>query len=88
MEASQPRRELWFEHLHRSPVLVESERSQAPFLERLFVLTNRLRNAVKLLYRERSGFCLWQKRVERERFKGIRQPGGEAVVLVRRWPGQ
>ena len=62
-------------------VLVESELSQDPFSERLFVFTNRRRNAVKILYWERSGFCLWQKRLERERFKWPRHLDGEVVVL-------
>lgn len=39
-----------------------------PFSEKLFCFTNRRRDRCKILYFERSGFVLWQKRLERERF--------------------
>ena len=47
---------------------VEAELGQNPFSERLFVFINRRRDAIKILYWERNGFCLWQKRLEEERF--------------------
>jgi transposase len=50
-------------------VLVEQSLELDPFSERLFVFTNRRRDKVKILYWERSGFCLWQKRLEQERFR-------------------
>lgn len=49
-------------------VLVESQLHLDPFAEALFVFSNRPRNAIKLLYWERNGFCLWQKRLEKDRF--------------------
>jgi transposase len=49
-------------------VLVESQLYLDPFAEALFVFSNRPRNAIKLLYWERNGFCLWQKRLEKDRF--------------------
>lgn len=50
-------------------VLVEAELELNPFSERLFVFVNRRRDKVKVLYWEGAGFCLWMKRLEKERFK-------------------
>ena len=46
-----------------------------PLSEQLFVFTNRRRNRVKILYWERNGFVLWQKRLERDRFHWPRGHG-------------
>lgn len=49
-------------------VLVEETLQLDPFCQHLFVFCNRRRNRIKILYWERNGFCLWQKRLERDRF--------------------
>lgn len=48
--------------------LVEQELAMSPFGDALFVFVNRQHNKVKALYWHRNGFCLWQKRLEKERF--------------------
>jgi transposase len=47
---------------------VEQELSLDPFAAQLFVFSNRKRDKIKVLYWERSGFVLWYKRLEKERF--------------------
>ncbi len=66
-------------YLHRDPVdfrkqinglslLVQNELSLNPFDPALFVFINRNHHQIKLLYWARNGFCLWQKRLEEDRF--------------------
>ena len=49
--------------------MVEATLAFDPFSRNLFCFTNRRRNQIKVLYWQRSGFCLWQKRLEEEKFK-------------------
>ena len=50
-------------------VLVEGTLALDPFSEHLFVFCNRKRDKIKVLYWERNGFCMWQKCLEKARFK-------------------
>jgi transposase len=40
-------------------VLIEASLKYDPFSRNLFCFTNKRRNQIKVLYWERSGFCLW-----------------------------
>ena len=59
-------------------LLVEGQMELDPFCGHLFVFCNRGRTIVKILYWDRNGFCLWQKRLEKHRFKW---PDTRAEVL-------
>ena len=50
-------------------VLVENNLELDVFSGHLFVFCNRCRNILKILYWDRNGFCLWQKRLEKDRFR-------------------
>ena len=63
-------------------VLVESQLQQAPFAETLFVFCNRQRTSIKILYWQRNGFCLWQKRLEKERFFWPKQDSKVVMTLT------
>jgi transposase len=40
-----------------------------PFSGHLFAFCNRKRDIVKVLYWDRNGFCLWQKRLEKDSYQ-------------------
>jgi transposase len=63
-------------------VLVEGTLRMDPFAEQLYVFCNRRRNQIKILYWERNGFCLWQKRLEKSRFYWPRRASDEIVTLT------
>jgi len=50
-------------------ILVEHRLALDPFSGHLFVFCNRRRTVIKVLYWDRNGFCLWQKRLEKHFFK-------------------
>jgi transposase len=60
-------------------VMVADQLARDPLSGAYFVFINRSRTIVKVLYWDRNGFCLWQKRLERERF---RWPESEAEVMA------
>ena len=60
-------------------VIVEEQLGLNPFGPQLFVFCNRKRDKLKILYWERSGFVLWYKRLEKDRFPW---PDGQAEAVV------
>lgn len=61
-------------------ILVEDTLRLDPFSGHLFVFCNRGRTILKILYYDRNGFCLWQKRLEKHRFKWP-QNGDETMQI-------
>lgn len=49
-------------------ILVEDAYRLDPFSGHLFAFCNRTRTILKVLYWDRNGFCLWEKRLEKHRF--------------------
>jgi len=50
-------------------ILVQEQLDLDPLSGHLFAFCNRRRDVVKVLYWDRNGFCLWHKRLEKERFR-------------------
>jgi transposase len=50
-------------------ILVEDTLRLDPLSGHLFVFCNRGRTILKILYWDSNGFCLWQKRLEKHRFR-------------------
>ncbi len=79
-------------YLHKAPVdfrkginglslIVEQHMNLNPFSEALFVFCNRTRDKLKVLYWQRNGFCLWQKRLEEDKFSWPRKMHGNTLSL-------
>jgi transposase len=49
-------------------ILVQDRLALDPLSGHLFVFSNNRRNIIKILYWDRNGFCLWQKRLEKHFF--------------------
>lgn len=59
--------------------IVEQEMALSPFADALFVFCNRSRDKIKLVYWDRTGFCLWYKRLEKDKFKWPRRDAREVI---------
>lgn len=55
-------------------ILVQDRLELDPLSGHLFAFCNRRRDLVKILYWDRNGFCLWQKRLEKHRFPWPQTP--------------
>lgn len=61
-------------------VLVKSMLQEDPLSGQLFVFINRRRTQIKVLYFDRSGYCIWMKRLEQGQFR-YTQGGADKQVL-------
>lgn len=79
-------------YLHRDPVdfrksinglsvIVEQQMQLSPFADALFVFCNKRRDKLKVLYWDSTGFCLWYKRLEKDKFKWPRKDSTPTINL-------
>lgn len=63
-------------------LIVEQQMALSPFADALFVFCNKSRDKLKLIYWDKTGFCLWYKRLEKDRFKWPRQHQDPVLSLT------
>jgi transposase len=79
-------------YLHRAPVdfrksinglaqVVEQAMGRSPMERALFVFGAKSRDKIKVLYWDQTGFCLWTKRLEKDRFQWPRAAREEVMTL-------
>ncbi len=79
-------------YLHREPVdfrmwvnglssIVEGEMKLDPFSRSLFVFTNRNRTRLKILYWDQTGYAVWFKRLEKDKFPWPRKFTDEVIKI-------
>ena len=56
------------ERLNGLSTIVQNEMGKIPFHGGLYVFINKRRDLMRILYWDRSGFALWLKRLEEEKF--------------------
>jgi len=77
-------------YLHKAPVdfrkainglsaIVDSAMDYNIFETGLFVFCNKKRDKIKILYWDQTGFCLWHKRLEKDRFMWPRKQTDEDI---------
>lgn len=78
-------------YLHREPMdmrksinglsLIVLEEMEIAFTgERLFVFVSRCGKRIKLIYWDKTGFALWYKRLEKQRFKWPKDHNEEVIL--------
>lgn len=63
-------------------VIIEQQMQLSPYEDAVFVFCNRARDKLKIVYWDRTGFCLWYKRLEQDRFKWPRELDGPVLTLT------
>lgn len=61
-------------------LLVTDQLELNPLSGYLFAFCNRKKDMVKILYWDRNGFCLWHKRLEKDRFRWPETAGDVLAV--------
>jgi transposase len=63
--------------------IVEQEMGEDVFSKTLYLFFSKNRKKIKILYWDRNGFCLWQKRLDKEKFKLPKDISLKSILITR-----
>jgi transposase len=67
-------------------MMVEQEMNLSPFAEAIYVFSNKAYDKIKVVYWDKTGFCLWYKRLEKDKFKWpVRYSGQTMTLSAEQW---
>ena len=66
-------------------ILVQQHLGKDPVGGQYFAFSNRRGTLIKVLYWDHNGFCLWQKRLERHRFRWPRTAEQVMAIEAKQW---
>ena len=67
---------------NRLSMLAENIMGKDPYSGHLFVFFNKYGDKCKILFWDRTGFCLWYKRLEKGTFQKLTCSGGKSAIEV------
>jgi transposase len=62
--------------------LVQEGLVENPFSKTLFLFFSRNKRKMKILYWDKNGFCLWMKRLEKDKFKLPKNISTKSIVIT------
>lgn len=63
-------------------VLVQNEMQLDPYDKLLFLFCNKQRHLMKVLYWDKTGFCLWYKRLEKHKFSWLKKNDAKFQITM------
>lgn len=61
--------------------IVQESMEEDPFSADLYLFCNRKKDILKAVYFDRAGFCLWVKKLDKQRFPWLRKHNQPKVVV-------
>jgi transposase len=49
-------------------IIIQNEMALSPFSRNMYLFCNRRKKILRIIYWDRNGFCMWQKKLEKQRF--------------------
>lgn len=65
-------------------IIIAEEMKMDPLSSHLFLFCNKARNRLKIVYWDKTGFCLWLKRLEKDKFPWPKNENDTIEIDIRK----